>query len=190
MTELKPCPFCGARLIEAEFLSTRVAKCYVHPPVDGVEICPAGSNVVWSDRADAWNRRAADGPEPIRYWERTEQEGERSSRILVDLVGRSIADIDILYINDDAYVPADRHRTVVDEYSEFVKQHEKEVASLQGAKLCSGLFAGILHTLATRQAARIAELERALDLAVSRGCDHCSEPIREARAIAAKKGAT
>jgi hypothetical protein len=30
--------------------------------------------------------------------------------------------------------------------------------------------------------ARVAKLERALNLAVSRGCEHCSESIRQARA--------
>lgn len=60
---LKPCPFCGARLVLAESLSTRSRDLYVHPDNEEREsICPARSINVWTDKDGKpygdWDRRA------------------------------------------------------------------------------------------------------------------------------------
>lgn len=65
MTELKPCPFCGTRLVRSETFSTRMADYFVHEVEDDVESCILFNVSVEvrldgrpSDRAEAWNKRA------------------------------------------------------------------------------------------------------------------------------------
>jgi len=62
---LKPCPFCGARLVKSEAFSTRSTDFFVHEPpeVAAYDMCPLVDYRVTgrdADRITAWNRRAPD----------------------------------------------------------------------------------------------------------------------------------
>jgi hypothetical protein len=71
MDELKPCPFCGARLVRHDAFSMRGNDCFVHPVPDPI---PEIGCVAWdfriytkdADRIAAWNRRASPSPEGTR----------------------------------------------------------------------------------------------------------------------------
>jgi hypothetical protein len=59
--ELKPCPFCGARLERADAFSTRTRDCFVHPDLEDQDFCPAGGIRLFSNspaRIANWNARA------------------------------------------------------------------------------------------------------------------------------------
>lgn len=65
MTELKPCPFCGCRLVKSDFWSRRTETVFEHPVSDDPEQrCFMESVTIGEkrpDRIEAWNRRALDG---------------------------------------------------------------------------------------------------------------------------------
>lgn len=63
--ELKPCPFCGAGLIEAHSFASRSSKTFVHPVIESADgsdaACPGNHLIVNTGRPEsiaAWNRRA------------------------------------------------------------------------------------------------------------------------------------
>lgn len=89
MVDLKPCPFCNARLERSEAFSRRTASCYVHP--EGSD-CIIGGIMLWSNdlgRIAAWNRRA---------------DADRIA-VLEEVVGNTITLCDAMAADTDCPVP-------------------------------------------------------------------------------------
>lgn len=65
--ELKPCPFCGGKLSyfgrEVNHGTGEVVNNFIHPMLEGKNICPLSKLVFTSD---SWNRRAEFGKEEIK----------------------------------------------------------------------------------------------------------------------------
>jgi len=61
--KLKPCPFCGARMIRSDEFSNRTRDIYVHElPAAGETNCPAASVILDKNSAEDWNRRVSPQP--------------------------------------------------------------------------------------------------------------------------------
>jgi hypothetical protein len=83
------------------------------------------------------------------------------------------------------YAAYDAARKVGGEIAKVLSANPNNPRIVTAVGIAEAIYSSVMDER-RRCAVEIARLQKALDLAVSRGCDHCAKSIKSARAIASQ----